>query len=1087
MGVGSIAKRRRSGTESSANSATPSRVRPVGTGRRGRPPNVPRDGRERPPSVSECFKKRCGDVLDRLSKKDHYNIFLEPVNTNDVAGYAETIKHPMDFTTMRTKLADQVYKSLGEFRKDLDLIWSNCLLFNGKEPTNIFSKKAIELRRLTEKLIVTTRQHLEKDKENLLKWKEKHRRRKETMQANAANANAAIHGTNLMVPKSVAARIPRPVSNTGASDPMDTTANEYAAEEQNGRTPEENALSESLRLQYSGTTGLYRKGMLNAPFPQYTRPDGSIVQIPIRRYHPDEDHWHCEPSGVVHASRHTSAPPLLCNSLPRSRPRNPCYPRTNIESVKVRDYAASLYQFVTDTGSIATQIVTELLSPELLIKKKQDEFLKQGYTLKDLAEKERQEALRAKELEASVAESKWDADAIAKLADDIEKANHRVISMLPKLSRPLSELDGVNGLARYIDKKLLKEVEDVPVQVVDFAMPHGVSLSTLTEICRLKNAPSIRLSQNDLQILESLRKGAEDYLRTIGPDAATKMTGASLLTPSQLHEVQMRARQIRAHRCVEAKRQADIIRERLRGPKVNQADSSVAQHKRDLESLIQSSERAERAGMAAARAAAGAAYRTAPQQRAVEAAVAKARSDAISRELQGVTAAINQQTGSSHSGHPQPSMTHTQAAVGSMPSADKSSVCSYCGTKDAVGWRGGNGNHGIENLCIPCGLYWQKTNRQRPKEVWGEAAQRTGRAAPTAAVTNGSIQSRGVAQQGISTSLATSNGVAKRPIQKYSRTPSSSSRRSPSSSGSRGKPVAPRMGTVPPLNHGVQPAHTVQPLTSIAHGYAGVNSQTVQAQSQNAAQLFTNQRNNMDARNAMAAQKLQSLQSSQHTSSGAVFTSAAGTNMPSQTHIHPSTQPGMNALMYRDQHSESGLGSLPLMSLVSQGQPAALMAIQKHQMLQQSVARQQQLGTAKLSSSSSPGYSAATQPNNTSGMLLNGSAGGENLIPNVSVNMLQNVNNGQVAMDTEQRGNASVGNATGMGNNVGNGGMSSFVSQGMTSAAMLGNFGESVARGAFGNGSGVNGGGVGTAQLVDEMLFPDGAIDAPSGSPDFGF
>lgn len=309
------AKRRRPGTESSINSTTPVRKKPSSSRGRGRPPNAPRDGRERPPSLAECFKHRCSEVLDRLSKKDHYDIFLEPVKGVD--GYQDIIKSPMDLSTVRSKLISAHYKSLGEFRKDLDLIWSNCLLFNGKEPTNVFSKKAIELRRLTDKLIVTTRQQLEKDKEAMHKWKEKYRKRRETMAANAALHNARLHGTSAPYASPTSMRQSRDYA-----DPMASA--DFTSEHHTGKSPEQHALAEALRLQYAGTTGLYRKGSLKAPMPQYTKPDGSIAHIPIVRYNPAQDHWAPNDPVEAHTCRRDSIPELLCDSLPPSRISNPC-------------------------------------------------------------------------------------------------------------------------------------------------------------------------------------------------------------------------------------------------------------------------------------------------------------------------------------------------------------------------------------------------------------------------------------------------------------------------------------------------------------------------------------------------------------------------------------------------------------------------------------------------------------------------------------------------------------------------------------------------------------------------------------------
>lgn len=1040
MGSGSTAKRRRSGTESSANSATPSRTKPGGTGRgRGRPPNVPRDGRERPPPLAECFRKRCSDVLDRLQKKDHYNIFLEPVNTDDVVGYAETIKHPMDFTTMRNKLSRQLYKSLGEFRKDLDLIWSNCLLFNGKEPTNIFSKKAIELRRLTEKLIVTTRQYLEKDKENLVKWKEKHRRRKESMQANAASANGTLHGSVPGGSASLASRLPRQPANAVASDPMDTNTGEFAAE-QNGRTPEENALAEALRLQYAGTTGLYKKGMLTAPYPQYTMPDGSVVEVPFRRYQPQVDHWN-EATGIVRPVRQSSAQPLLCDSLPSSWKRNSCFPQPNLDSIRVEDYADSLYGFVENAGAVATHIVTELLSPELKIKKEQEDFLKQGYTLKDFAEKEKLDRQRAKEQAAREMANKWDTDAIAKLADDIERGNRRVVSMLPKLSRPINELDGMNGLQKFLDKKLVKEVEEVPVQVVDFTMPHGVSLATLTEIARLRNVPAVQMSQHDHQCIEALRKAAEDFTRRTASENRPRVPGASNLTPAQLHEVQMHARNIRQQRRVDAARQASLIEKNLSNAAAAQPNSLLAQHKRDLENIVQTTERADvaaaRAGVAAARAgvaaarAAGAAYRSAPQQRMTE-TLPKAGVNPY--PVGGQNASASAITHANEQAHPLP-----------------------------------------------------VTGRQRPRELWEQDAPRkamvTGTAPP-----NGMIPAHGIAlPQRPSPNMGAVPGVAKRSIQKTAKTSPPSSRRSPSSSGSRSQPVNPLLpASSPQFCQGFPPGHAIQPLPSIPSTFSGGTHPIVPSQI-HAAAIFAAQ-SSAEARNTAPPQKLQASEAVRQ-GPASVFTNGVTSNSSPGAVAPEPNQPGVGPTLYREQHSNPvPMASQQAIGFASQGQPATFMALQGQQVSQQSGAPQQ-VQPPQIGVPNAADYSAQIQQSKNGAMMVNvnGSAA-QSDASNTQTSLTHGVNTGLHLPGNLSKSQAGASETLVVPGSGSGSGIPPFAgNQTGANGTIGGSFGDSLSRGTFPNGSAVTPDAVEKDPILGDIFFADGPMDGPTGSPDFDF
>ncbi|KAH8990666.1 Bromodomain-containing protein, partial [Lactarius hatsudake] len=56
--------------------------------------------------------------------------FIKPVSRVDVPDYYDIITNPMDFQTMGRKVKRKQYKSKKEFKDDLDLIWSNCFVYN---------------------------------------------------------------------------------------------------------------------------------------------------------------------------------------------------------------------------------------------------------------------------------------------------------------------------------------------------------------------------------------------------------------------------------------------------------------------------------------------------------------------------------------------------------------------------------------------------------------------------------------------------------------------------------------------------------------------------------------------------------------------------------------------------------------------------------------------------------------------------------------------------------------------------------------------------------------------------------------------
>lgn len=61
--------------------------------------------------------------------------FLAPVDIVklNIPTYLDYVKNPMDLGTMESKITNNVYKSATEFVSDMDLIVSNCELFNGKD------------------------------------------------------------------------------------------------------------------------------------------------------------------------------------------------------------------------------------------------------------------------------------------------------------------------------------------------------------------------------------------------------------------------------------------------------------------------------------------------------------------------------------------------------------------------------------------------------------------------------------------------------------------------------------------------------------------------------------------------------------------------------------------------------------------------------------------------------------------------------------------------------------------------------------------------------------------------------------------
>ncbi|XP_051509414.1 bromodomain and PHD finger-containing protein 3 [Myxocyprinus asiaticus] len=85
-------------------------------------------------------------TLEQLQEKDTAKIFAQPVNLKEVPDYLEFVLHPMDFSTMKSKLEAHKYRSVTDLEADFNLMITNCLLYNSKD--TVFHQAAIRLRDL---------------------------------------------------------------------------------------------------------------------------------------------------------------------------------------------------------------------------------------------------------------------------------------------------------------------------------------------------------------------------------------------------------------------------------------------------------------------------------------------------------------------------------------------------------------------------------------------------------------------------------------------------------------------------------------------------------------------------------------------------------------------------------------------------------------------------------------------------------------------------------------------------------------------------------------------------------------------------
>ncbi|XP_066441315.1 bromodomain-containing protein 9 isoform X1 [Eleutherodactylus coqui] len=81
--------------------------------------------------------------LRQLQRKDPHGFFAFPVTDQIAPGYFMIIKHPMDFSTMKDKIAANEYKSITEFKADFKLMCDNAMTYN--RPETVYYKLAKKL------------------------------------------------------------------------------------------------------------------------------------------------------------------------------------------------------------------------------------------------------------------------------------------------------------------------------------------------------------------------------------------------------------------------------------------------------------------------------------------------------------------------------------------------------------------------------------------------------------------------------------------------------------------------------------------------------------------------------------------------------------------------------------------------------------------------------------------------------------------------------------------------------------------------------------------------------------------------------
>ncbi|GAV08604.1 hypothetical protein RvY_18269 [Ramazzottius varieornatus] len=97
------------------------------------------------------FDQLLSYYLSYLERKDDKKFFAFPITDVIAPNYSSIVKHPVDFSTMRKKLARGYYHTLSQFKGDFELMCRNAMTYNA--PDTIYFRAAKKLSRIGAKLV----------------------------------------------------------------------------------------------------------------------------------------------------------------------------------------------------------------------------------------------------------------------------------------------------------------------------------------------------------------------------------------------------------------------------------------------------------------------------------------------------------------------------------------------------------------------------------------------------------------------------------------------------------------------------------------------------------------------------------------------------------------------------------------------------------------------------------------------------------------------------------------------------------------------------------------------------------------------
>lgn len=91
------------------------------------------------------------ELIVKFMRLDKFQIFIDPVDPAVVPMYYEVIKDPMDFSKIKENIGNGKYQSLSQFQADVNLVFQNCICFNGKD--TLYHRQALLLKNQCGRLI----------------------------------------------------------------------------------------------------------------------------------------------------------------------------------------------------------------------------------------------------------------------------------------------------------------------------------------------------------------------------------------------------------------------------------------------------------------------------------------------------------------------------------------------------------------------------------------------------------------------------------------------------------------------------------------------------------------------------------------------------------------------------------------------------------------------------------------------------------------------------------------------------------------------------------------------------------------------